>query len=223
MRLLLTLGALLTFSGIALPATPEELVSPIWERWAEIKYGIPEKAQAAQFHALALQARELAERNPYVAEPLVWEGIALAAEAQAVGGVEAYLLANKAKASLEESLKLHEKAMRGSAYTGLAVLHARELVWPFGFGSGNRIRAEKYFRKALAIDPEGIDPNYLYGEYLYGLYRLNEARNHLERALNAPPRPGRELAESGRRDETRALLSRIEKDLKIIASPAGRR
>ena len=217
------MSALLGLSGFALSATPEELVRPIQERWAEIKYSLPEKEQAAQFHALALQARELVAKYPYIAEPLVWEGIVLSAEAEAEGGVEAYLLARKAKDSLEESLKLHEKALRGSAYTGLAMLHARELVWPFGFGSRNKIRAEKYFRKALAIDPEGIDPNFLYGEYLSSLYRLSEARAHLELALKAALRPGREVADFGRREEIHALLAKIEKDLKIIARPAGRR
>ena len=219
----LAFSALLLLTGIAQAATPEEVVRPIRERWAEIKYQLPEKARGDQFHALALQARDLAESHPYLAEPLVWEGIALAAEADAKGGLEAYYLAKKAKDVFEESLKLDETALNGSAYTGLAVLHVRGLVWPFGIGGKNRIRAEKYFKKALAINPEGIDPNFFYGEYLSSLYRLTEARTYLELALKAPPRPGWELADGGRREEIQALLAKIEKDLKIIASPAGRR
>jgi tetratricopeptide (TPR) repeat protein len=219
----LALSVLLLLTGLAEAGTPEEMIRPLWERWAEIKYVLPEKERAAQYHALALRARALAESNPYLAEPLVWEGIAFVGEAEAAGGLEAYVLAKKAKDSLEESLKLHEKALRGSAYTGLAVLHARELVWPFGFGGKNRIRAEKYFKKALAIDPAGIDANFLYGEYLFSQYRLGEARVHLERALKAPPRPDDEIAAGGRRAEIQALLEKIEKDLKIVASPAGRR
>jgi tetratricopeptide (TPR) repeat protein len=215
--------ALLCLGGVALAATPEELVRPIRDRWAEIKYGFPQKERAAQYHALAMQARELAERNPYLAEPLVWEGIALGAEAEAKGGVEAYWLARKAQNSYEESLKLDEKALNGSAYAGLATLHARGLVWPFGIGARNQARAEKYFRKSLAINPQGIDPNFFYGEYLFSLYRLNEARVHLEIAMKAPSRPGRELADGGRREEILALLEKIEKDLQVIARPAGGR
>jgi tetratricopeptide (TPR) repeat protein len=221
--LALALGTLLSLGSFAHAATPEELVRPVQDRWAQIRYGLPERERASQYHALALQARELAETNPYLAEPLVWEGIVLAAEADAKGGLEEYWLARKAKASFEESLKLNEKALNGSAYIGLAMLHARGLVWPYGFGSKNRARAEKYFRKALAIDPEGIDPNFLYGEYLFKLYRLNEARDYLELALKARKRPGRELAEAGRREEIQALLATIEKDLQIIARPAGGR
>lgn len=219
----LVFSALLCLGSFAQAANPEELVRPIQERWAEIRYAMPEKEQAEHYHALALQARELAEKNPYLAEPLVWEGIALAAEAGAKGAPESFWLARKAQAAFEESLKLDEKALKGSAYTGLATLHARGLVWPFGFGGKNRIRAEKYFRKSLAIDPEGIDPNFFYGEYLYGLYRLSEARALFEHALRTPPRPGQELADSGRREEIRAFLAQIEKDLKVIARPSGGR
>jgi hypothetical protein len=215
--------ALLFLGGIAQAASPEELIRPIRDRWAEIKYGFPEKERAAQYHALVLQARALAERHPYMAEPLVWEGIALAAEADAKGGPEAYWLARKAQDSLQESLKLDEKALSGSAYAGLAMLHARGLVWPFGFGSRNKARAERYFRKSLAIDPAGIDPNFFYGEYLFSLYRLNEARAYLELAMKAPSRPGRELADGGRREEILTLLIKIEKDLNVIARPAGGR
>lgn len=218
----LALGALILFSALA-QAAPEEMLRPLRERWSEVKYGLPEKDRADQFHALALQAREAAEANPYLAEPLVWEGKALAAEAEARGGVLAYWLAKQARDSLEESLKLDEGALHASAYTTLATLHGRGLLWPFGLGKKNAQRAEKYFRRALALDPQGIDPNFHYGEYLLGLYRLGEARACLERALKAPPRPGRERADDARREEIRALLAKIEKDLKIIAGPAGRR
>jgi tetratricopeptide (TPR) repeat protein len=220
----LALGALLCLCGLALAGSPEETLGALRERWSEVKYGLPaEKERADQYHAFALQAREVAEANPYLAEPLVREGMALAAEAQARGGIRAYWLAQKARESLEESLKLDEGALHASAYTTLATLHARGLLWPFNVGKKNALRAEKYFRRALALDPQGIDPNFLYGEYLLGLYRLPEARGHLERALKAPLRPGEERADGARREEIQALLAKIEKDLKIIAGPAGRR
>ena len=219
----LALGTLLLVCGPTHAAAPEDLVRPIQERWAEIKYRVPENERAEQFRELAQQARNLAGKNPYLAEPLVWEGIVLAAGAEASYGLEAYWLARKAKETFEESLKLDEKALNGAAYTGLARLHARALLWPFGFGSKNQAHADKYFRKSLAINPNGIDPNFYYGEYLLGRYRLPEARDRLARALKAPVRPGRELADSGRREEIQAALVKIDKDLKVIARPADRR
>ena len=44
--------------------------------------------------------------------------------------------------------------------------------------------------------------------------RYDEARTHLETALKAAPRPGRELADSGRRKEITAMLEKLEKEKK---------
>ena len=55
----------------------------------------------------------------------------------------------------------------------------------------------------------GIDPNYFYAEYLIDHDRVAEGRGYLEIALKAPARPGRELADSGRRQEIQTLLNKI--------------
>ena len=60
----------------------------------------------------------------------------------------------------------------------------------------------------------GIDPNFFYAEYLIDRDRPAEARTYLETALKAAPRPGRELADSGRRQEVQALLGKLAKDSK---------
>ena len=44
------------------------------------------------------------------------------------------------------------------------------------------------------------------GEFLIENKRKAEGIAHLERALQAPPRPGRHIADTGRREEIRALL-----------------
>jgi tetratricopeptide (TPR) repeat protein len=74
---------------------------------------------------------------------------------------------------LDEALKLNDKALNGSAYTSLATLYAKVPGWPVGFG--DKERAEEYFKKALAINPDGIDPNFFYGEYLADAERYAEA------------------------------------------------
>ena len=55
---------------------------------------------------------------------------------------------------------------------------------------------------------EGDDPNYFYAEYLVETGRRADAVPYLERALAAPPRPGRQVADEGRRAEARQLLDR---------------
>jgi hypothetical protein len=77
--------------------TPEELIRPIQEQWAEIKYKQPEKQQAESYNKLAVEARKIVESNPNVAETLIWEGIVLSSEAGAKGGLGALGLAKDAK------------------------------------------------------------------------------------------------------------------------------
>lgn len=145
-----------------------------------------------------------------MAETLIWQGIVVSSEAGAKGGLGALSLAKEAKRLLDESLKLNEGALSGSAYTSLATMYAKVPGWPIGFG--DKKRAEELFRKSLAINPGGIDPNFFYGEYLVEQGRAAEARAYLDAALRAPARPGRELADRGRRQEVQALLNKIDKD-----------
>jgi len=207
----LILAALFIVSaGTAEANTPDDLIRPIQDQWAEIKYRLPEKQQAEHYNKLATQARKVVESNPGVAEPLIWEGIVLSSEAGAKGGLGALGLAKEAKQRFEEALKLNDKALAGSAYTSLATLYAKVPGWPLGFGDNKR--AEELFKKSLAINPTGIDPNFFYGEYLADNNRGAEARTYLEAALKAAPRAGRELADSGRRQEIQALLAKLNKE-----------
>ena len=64
-------------------------------------------------------------------------------------------------------------------------------------------------KQALAINPDGLDPNYFYGDFLQRQKRYEEARAALEKALAAKDRPGRELADKGRRAEATALLQQV--------------
>lgn len=201
---------ILATTSLANASSPEDLIRPIQDQWAEIKYRVPGKKQAESYNRLAAETRKVAEINPGSAELLIWEGIVLSSEAGAKGGLGALGLAKKAKQRLEEALKLNDKALSGSAYTSLAALYAKVPGWPLGFGDDDR--AEAYFRKSLAINPGGIDPNFLYAEYLADHDRPAEARAHLEIALKAPSRPGRELADIGRRQEIQALLAKLEKE-----------
>jgi tetratricopeptide (TPR) repeat protein len=202
--------SILLATGLAQAATPEELIRPIQDQWAEIKYRQPAAQQAESYAKLAAQAHRISESNPRIPETLIWEGIVVSSEAGAKGGLGALGLAKQARQLLEESLKLNDKALSGSAYTSLATLYAKVPGWPIGFGDNER--AEEYFKKSLAINPAGIDQNFFYGEYLANHDRPAEARAYLVAALKAPPRLGRELADSGRRQEIQSLLAKLDKE-----------
>ena len=212
LKILFSLGFGLLFGNAVLAATPDEIIQPIQKRWAEIKYQIPEKQQAEQYQALAQESRKLVEANPGIAEILIWDGIVISSEAGARSGLGALSLAKDARQRLDDALKLNDKALAGSAYTSLATLYAKVPGWPIGFG--DKDKAEAYFKKSLAINPDGIDPHFFYGEYLLDRGRHTEAREHLENALKAPARSGRELADNGRRKEVQALLEKLNKETK---------
>lgn len=191
-------------------ATPDDIVRPIQDQWAEIKYRSPEKQQADLYQALAQKSKQIVDANPGLAEALIWEGIVISSEAGARGGLGALSLAKEARERFEQALKINDRALQGSAYTSLATLYAKVPGWPIGFG--DKAKAEELFKRSLSINPDGIDPNYFYGEYLVERSRAQEARPYLEAALKAAPRPGRELADSGRRGEIQALLTRVDKE-----------
>jgi len=79
--------------------------------------------------------------------------------------------------------------------------------WPLGFGDDGKAR--QLLDQALALNPDGIDPNYFLGDYLYRHRDFDGARSALERALRAPARPDRPLADEGRRREIQALLAKL--------------
>lgn len=206
------LAALLVLST-PVPAAPvDDAVADVRHEWESIKYKSDAKAQEARYEALAAKAKKVSATFPDRAEPLIWEGIVVSSLAGAKGGLGALGLAKQAKALYESALKLAPDTLDGSAYNSLGVLYYKVPGWPIGFG--DKAKAQELLQKALAVNPAGIDPNFFYGEYLVETGRPREAVAFLERALGAPARPGREIADAGRRDEARALLDRARAEAK---------
>lgn len=181
-------------------------------RWAEINYQLPQKQREAAFGKLVEQADAALASEPQAAELLIWRGIILSTQAGAKGGLGALGLVKEAKASLEQALAIDPQALAGSAYTSLGSLYYQVPGWPIGFGDDEQ--AEKMLKQALAINPDGIDPNYFYGDFLQRQKRFEQSRAALEKALAAEDRPGRELADQGRRAEATALLQQVESKLR---------
>ena len=180
-------------------------------RWAEINYQTPEKQREEAFAKLVTQADAALASEPKAPELLIWRGIILSTEAGAKGGLGALGLVKEAKTNLEQAMAIDPQALAGSAYTSLGSLYYQVPGWPIGFGDDEK--AEKMLTQALAINPDGLDPNYFYGDFLQRQKRYEEARAALEKALAAKDRPGRELADKGRRAEATALLQQVESKL----------
>lgn len=184
-------------------------IAPLQAEWARIKYQLAdEDAQLNAIHKLEGQAAAVSATYPNRAEAKIWEAIILSTDAGIVKGISALGKVEKAKELLEASLKQDPKALDGSAHTSLGSLYYQVPGWPVAFGDDEE--AEKHLKIALQMNPDGIDPNFFYGDFLIEDDREAEAKKYLEHALMAPDRPGRELADAGRRQEIKAKLSKMD-------------
>jgi len=200
---------LLTAALLALASNPL-LAEPLTEyqaRWAEIKYQLSGARQEKAFAELNDDIHRELQDNPDAADYLIWSGIIGASYAGARGGLGALKYGKQARSELEKALELDPDALDGSGYTSLGSLYYQVPGWPLGFGDEKK--AEKLLKQALSLNPDGIDPNYFYGDLLVRQKRYDEAAAHLEKALQAPDRPGRSLADRGRREEIRELQEQL--------------
>lgn len=207
---------LLVFAGFfASPLLAEDRLDPaiveLQHEWAKANYQIPKKEQEAVFKSLADKAERITAGNPDSAEALIWQGIVYAGYAKAKGGLGALKLAEKGRDSLLAAEKINSQALQGSAYTSLGSLYYKVPGWPIGFGDKKKARA--YLEKALQINPDGIDSNYFYADFLSEQGEHAKAIEYYRKALAAPPRPGREDADTGRRKEVEEGIKVAEKKM----------
>lgn len=184
-----------------------EDLSQLQKNWATGKYVIANENKKKYFHKIYLDSKKVLNKHPNDAKLLIWHGIIASTYAEVKGGLKALSLVKESKSSLEKAISIEPNALQGSAYTSLGVLYEKVPGWPIGFG--NDKKAKFYYETALKMNPNGIDSNYFYGAYLMDHGKKHEAVRFLEKALKAPGRKGRELADKGRRAEIKALLSKI--------------
>ncbi len=194
---------------LAHAAPVDDAVAELQRDWEVVRYQTPAAEREKRFESLVAKAHQTSISFAGRAEPLVWEGIIVSSLAGEKGGLGALGLAKQAKALYEQAMQIDARALDGSALNSLGVLYYKVPGWPLAFG--DKAKAATLLQQALAINPQGIDPNYFYGEYLVETDHADQAVPYLERALQAPPRPGRQIADTGRREEVRALLAKLKR------------
>lgn len=187
-------------------------IAPLQQRWAKVNYQLEEDKREQAFATLLADADAVVQANSDRAEAYIWRGIIASSYAGAKGGIGALAITEKSKQDLEKALSIDPTALQGSAYTSLGVLFYKVLGWPIGFGSDKKAR--ELLNKALEINPQGIDPNYFYADFLAQERDYKGAMRYLELAKQAPGRPDRPLADSGRQQEIAALERRVSKKIK---------
>lgn len=209
-KLMLFLSLLCTFSlSFADEPALDPAIVQLQHDWAKANYRTPKDQQEAAFKGLTDRAHQISASSSNKAEALIWEGIVLAGYAKAKGGLGALSTAEQARDVLLESLKTNPQALQGSAHTSLGSLFYKVPRWPLGFG--DKKKAKEHLEKALQLNPNGIDPNYFYADFLLEQGENAKAIEYFNKALNAPPRPGREDADEGRRSDIAEGLKKAGK------------
>lgn len=211
--LALSLTSALTMATV-MPASADPVddrVAALQRSWDHINYEVPQAARLAEMARLNDQADAVVAASPNRAEPLIWSGIITASEAGLRGGLGALGLVREARTLLERAEAINPRAMNGSALTSLGSLYAQVPGAPIGFG--NRARARAYLQRALTIAPNDLDANFFMGDLLNREHDYAGAARSLQRALAAPARPGRAVADRGRKAEANALLAQVRTHL----------
>lgn len=211
-RLLIGLALCASLASTAFADAVDDSVRALQKSWEHVNYEVPKASRAAEMAKLAAQADEVVKRYPTRAEPLVWDAIITSTAGGLKGGLGGLAMAKEAKAMLEKAEAMNPTVLEGSVYTSLGSLYAQVPGAPIGFG--DKTKARSYLQKALAVNPTGIDPNYFMGDFLIRQRDYAGAVRALEKALAAPPRPGREVADRGRRAEAQALLDEARQKMK---------
>ena len=189
--------------------------------WAHVNYEIQDpRAEVVEAEKFTARAADLAKRNPGRAEPLAWEALFILCDADARHDLRSLELVRTAKHLLERAAKIDPNALgAGVIYANLGSLYAQLPGFPLSFG--DVAKAERLLEQAVAASPDGLDSNYFYGDFLYRQGDTARAIQTLQKALAAPSRPGRRLADNGRKWEAGQLLSKIHHKVKDLDGRAG--
>lgn len=195
-----------SFVTAANPDNLSDSIQFLQNEWAHIKYQLTDKEiQLDAIRALEAKASEISNQYNDRAEPKIWQAIILSTDAGIANNFSSLSKLKESKRLLESALQIDDKALEGSAHTSLGALYYQAPTWPLSFKDLDKAR--EHLQKALAMNPKGIDPNYFYGDFLNKQGDYQEATLYLQRAIDAPNRPHREIADAGRRAEAKSEIA----------------
>jgi tetratricopeptide (TPR) repeat protein len=201
-------AVMLCWGVIAAADEMGDAIAELQHAWAKGYYSTPSKQQDDYFDALQAKAHQVTAKYAGRAEALIWEGIITSTHAKYQSIFSAGGTAKAARDLLLAAEKIDPNALDGSALTSLGSLYYK--VPRFG-SFGDYDKAREYLERALKVNPNGMDQNFFYGEFLSERGEKGRAIEYLKKAMNAPARPGRDDADSGRRVEIQQLLDKLAK------------
>ena len=199
-----TFVALLLLSSQCFAENLDDSLQNIESEWASIYYSTPKQKRGPEYCRLLERTINLTRQHPKNAEPIIWEAIVKATNADHQDAVSALNAIHEARDLLLKAIEINPQAMSGSAYVTLGTLYYMAPKWPIGFG--DETSAEKMLQTALKINPNGIDSNYFYGDFLLSNNRLSEAEKYFKRAITAPARTEQLYADNRLKEEAKLAL-----------------
>jgi len=183
----------------------------IQRTWAQIKYRTPKAARRGAYASLLNKSKAFQRRYPDSAGAMLWSAVVLNHYAGEVRGIEALGMVKQAYRMLQRVEKIDPKVSGGLIYTALGQLYNKVPGWPIAFGDD--AKAEAYLRKGVTFNPGGLDANYFLGAYLLQKKHYRQAIQHLRRAIRAPDRAQRPVADTQRKADALKLLRRAKNKL----------
>jgi len=217
MRGILTPGTIFAVALLLIPysSSAKGLKSEILDlqhEWARIKYQTPKEQREPQFSRLLKEARKTRADHEDAAEAILWEAIILYTYAGERGGFTALGMIKRSKDLLLEAVRDNPVVQDGFVYTALGTLYYKVPGYPIAFGSDRRAR--KYLQKGLKLSPSGLDSNYFMGDFLMRKRKYARAAEYLRKAIAAPSRPNRPVADAGRKADAKRLLQKAKQHIR---------
>jgi len=198
---------LMSSSAWAMADYGAELLA-IQRTWAEIKYLLPKAERRDAFASLLSKSEAFYRMYPDKADAMLWSAVVLYTYAGEVRGIKALGMVKQSRRLLRRAEKINPKAADGLIHTALGQLYYKVPGWPIAFGDD--AKAKKYLLGGLERNPDGLDANYFMGDYLLRKKQYHQAAIHLRRAIQAPARLQRPIADAGRKADALELLRQAE-------------
>lgn len=178
-------------------------VDTIEKEWAIIYYKNSPNP-SAKYAQLLAKAHLLAKNHPDRAEPLLWQAIITASDADHQSPLKAIEQINQARDLLNHALDIAPTGLNGSAHVVLGTLYYLTPPWPIAFG--DNAKAQELLSQALKICPNSIEANYFYGDYLLAQNEPEQAAIYFANAIKSPSRKNQIFADENLKQQAKLAL-----------------
>ncbi len=121
-------------------------INHIESQWARIYYNQNTVQKKRGYPLLLKRIKKLSEKNPEAVEPLIWEALVIATNAEFESPFTALDSINTAKTLLEKTIQQNPNSLDGAAHVILGTLYYLTPGWPISFG--DQKKPSDYSKKA---------------------------------------------------------------------------